>query len=51
VETNTSNRLSDFIKIYDDDESPEVSLRTPVHIKEEKGPKKTFSPIPEVQIK
>jgi hypothetical protein len=46
VETSASNPLSEFIKIYDDDESPEVSLGTPVHIEEEKGPEKTYSPIP-----
>jgi hypothetical protein len=51
VETSASNPLSEFIKIYDDDESPEVSLGTPVHIEEEKGPDKTSSPVPEVQIK
>jgi hypothetical protein len=28
----------------------EVSLGTPVHIEEEKGPEKTSSPIPDVQI-
>jgi hypothetical protein len=50
VETSTSNPLSEFIKIYDDDEIPEASLRTPVHIEEEKGPEKTSSPVPEVQI-
>jgi hypothetical protein len=46
VETSASNPLSEFIKIYDDDESPEVSLGTPVHIEEEKGPEKTSSPVP-----
>jgi hypothetical protein len=39
-----------LIKIYDDDESPEVSLVTPVHIEEEKGPEKTSSPVPNTQI-
>jgi hypothetical protein len=47
--TGTSNPLSEFIKIYDDDESPEVSLGTPVHVEEEKGPEKTSSPIPDIQ--
>jgi hypothetical protein len=44
------NPLSELIKIYDDDESPEVSLVTPVHIEEEKEPKKTSSPVPDAQI-
>jgi hypothetical protein len=39
-----------LIKIYDDDESPEVSLVTPVHIEEEKEPEKTSSPVPDAQI-
>jgi hypothetical protein len=34
METRTSNPLIDFVKIYDDDESPEVSLGTPVHVEE-----------------
>jgi hypothetical protein len=42
-----SNPLSELIKIYDNDESPEVSLVTPVHIKEEKGPEKISSPMPD----
>ena len=50
METITSNPLSYFIKIYDDDESPESSFGTPVQIKEEKGPKNTSSPVLEVQI-
>jgi hypothetical protein len=29
--------INELIKIYDDDESPEVSLVTPVHVKEENG--------------
>jgi hypothetical protein len=45
----TVNPLSEFIKIYDDDESPEVSLGTPMHVEEEKGPEKTSSPLPNVQ--
>jgi hypothetical protein len=49
VETDTSNPLSEFIRIYDEDESPEVSLGTPVHVEEEKKPEKTSSSIPEVQ--
>jgi hypothetical protein len=47
--TGALNPLSEFIKIYDDDESPEVSLGTPVHVEEEKGPEKTSSPLPDVQ--
>ena len=47
--TSVSNPLSDMIKIYDDDESPEVSLVTLVHIEEEKEPKKTSSPVPDTQ--
>jgi hypothetical protein len=48
--TSASNPLSELIKIYDDDESPEVSLVTPVHIEEEKEPEKTSSPVPDSQI-
>jgi hypothetical protein len=33
--TSASKPLSELIKIYDDDESPKVSLVTPVHIEEE----------------
>ena len=32
--TTASNPLSEIIKIYDNDESPEVSLVTPFHIEE-----------------
>jgi hypothetical protein len=49
VEASASNPLSEFINIYDDDEIPEVSLGTPVHIEEEKGPEKTSSFVPDVQ--
>jgi hypothetical protein len=45
-----SNPLSELIKIYDDDESPEVSLVTPMRIEEEKGPEKLSSPVPDAQI-
>lgn len=48
--TSTPNPLSELIKIYDDDESPKVSLVTPVHIEEEKEPEKTSSPVPDAQI-
>jgi hypothetical protein len=47
--TSAPNPLSELIKIYDDDESPEVSLVTPVHIEEEKEPEKTSSPVPDTQ--
>jgi hypothetical protein len=39
-----------MIKIYDDDEIPELSLATHVLIEEEKGPEKTSSPVPDAQI-
>jgi hypothetical protein len=48
--TDASNPLSELIKIYDDNESPKVSLVTQVHIKEEKGPEKTSSHVPDTQI-
>ena len=48
--TTTSNPLSEFINIYDDDESPEVSLVTPIHIEEEKEPEKKSSPFTESQV-
>jgi hypothetical protein len=48
--TGTSKPLSEIIKIYDDDESPKVSLGTPVHIEEEKRPEKTSSPVLDAQI-
>jgi hypothetical protein len=51
IETSVSNPLSKFIKIYDDDENLKISLGTLVHIKEEKGPEKTPSFVPEDQIK
>jgi hypothetical protein len=50
VATSAPDPLHELIKIYDDDESPKVSLGTLMHIEEEKGPEKTSSPIPEVQI-
>jgi hypothetical protein len=43
------NPLSELIKIYDYDESSEVSLVTPVHIEEEKEPEKTSSLVPDAQ--
>jgi hypothetical protein len=48
--TNPSNPLSEMIKIYDDDESPEASLVTPMCIEEEKELKKTSSLVPDSQI-
>jgi hypothetical protein len=48
VETDTSNPLSEFIRIYDEEESLEVSIGTPVHFEEEKKPENTSSSIPEV---
>jgi hypothetical protein len=51
VETQAPNPLSKLINIYSDDESPESSHDTPVHVQEEKGPEKTSSPEPEVQTK
>jgi hypothetical protein len=49
--TGASNSISEMIKIYDDDESPKVSLVTLVHIEEEKGLEKTYFPILDAQIK
>ena len=49
--TYTSNPLSEFIRIYDEDESLEESLGTHVHVEEEKGPEKTSSPEPKVKTK
>jgi hypothetical protein len=50
VGTSAPDPLHELIKIYDDDESPEVSLVTPVHIVEEKEPEKTSSPAPDARI-
>ena len=49
--TSTQNPLFDLITIYDDEESLEVSLVTPVHITEEKDPKKASSLDPYAQIR
>jgi hypothetical protein len=49
VETSALDPLREIIKIYDDDESSEVSLNNPVHVEEEKGPVKTYYPIFDVQ--
>jgi hypothetical protein len=43
------NPLTKFINVYSDDESLEASQRTPMHVQEEKEPKKTSSLEPEVQ--
>jgi hypothetical protein len=48
--TSPSNPLRELIKIYDDDESPEVSPVTPMHIEEEKEPEKTSSLVPNSHI-
>jgi hypothetical protein len=40
-----------LINIYDDEESLEVSLVTPVQITEEKEPEKASSPAPDAQIR
>jgi hypothetical protein len=49
VETSASDPHRELIKIYDDDESPEVSLGTPLHVEEEKIPKNASPPTPKVQ--
>jgi hypothetical protein len=49
MDTSAPNLLCELIKIYDDEEIPEVSLGTPVHIEEEKGPANTYSPLTKVQ--
>jgi hypothetical protein len=51
VGTCAPNPLRKLINIYSDDESPESSHDTPVHVQEEKGSEKTSSPEPEVQTK
>jgi hypothetical protein len=47
IETQAPNPLRKLIHIYSDDESPESSHGTPVHVQEEGGPEKTSSPEPE----
>jgi hypothetical protein len=49
IETQAPNPLRKLIHIYSDDESPESSHDTPVHVQEEGGPEKTSSPEPEFQ--
>jgi hypothetical protein len=48
--TSAPNPLCELINIYDDEESLEVSLVTPVQITEEKEPEKASSPAPDAQI-
>jgi hypothetical protein len=48
--TSAPNPLCELINIYDDEESSEVSLVTPVQITEEKEPEKASSPAPDSQI-
>jgi hypothetical protein len=48
--TSAPNPLRELINIYDDEESLEVSLVTPVQITEEKEPEKASSPAPDTQI-
>jgi len=48
--TSAPNPLSELIKIYHDDEILEVCFVTPMHIKEEKEPEKSSSPVPDAQI-
>jgi hypothetical protein len=50
VGTSAPDSLCELIKIYDDYEILEVSLVSPVHIKEEKEPEKTSSLVPDAQI-
>jgi hypothetical protein len=42
--------LFDLITIYDDEESSEVSLVTPVQITEEKEPKRASTPSPDAPV-
>jgi hypothetical protein len=50
VGTSAPDPLHKLINIYDDEESLEVSLVTPVHIVEENEPEKTSSPAPDARI-
>jgi hypothetical protein len=49
-EIGVPNTLFDLITIYDDEESSEVSLVTPISIIEEKGPEKTSAPSPDASV-
>jgi hypothetical protein len=51
IETQAPNPLRKLIQVYSDDESPEPSHGTPVHVQEEEGPERTPSPEPKVQDK
>jgi hypothetical protein len=48
--TSIPNPLFDLITIYDDEESLEVSLVTPVQITEENEPEKASTPGPDASI-
>ena len=50
VKTSAPNPLSKFIDIYSDDESPEASQKTSVHVEEEKGEKEKTPLILDAQI-
>jgi hypothetical protein len=49
VETSVPNPLTEFINIYSDDESPEASQKTSVHVEEEKGAEEKTPLVPDVQ--
>jgi hypothetical protein len=51
IQTRVPNPLSKLIHIYSDNETPEPSHDSHVHVQEEKGPKKFSSPKPEDQEK
>jgi hypothetical protein len=51
IETQAPNPLGNITHIYSDNESSEPYHDTPACVQEEKGPKKTSSPDPEVQEK
>jgi hypothetical protein len=48
--TSVPNPLFDLITIYDDEESSEVSLVTPVQITEEKEPERASTPGPDAPV-
>jgi hypothetical protein len=51
IETQAPNPLSKLIQVYSDDENPEPSHGSPVHVQEEECHEKTASPKPEAQDK
>ena len=51
IETQVPNPLNKFIHIYSDDEILEPSHESPMHVQEEKCPKKFSSPEPKFQDK